>query len=118
MGQRGREEVFGGLRAGASDGGEEAGVLEGEGEGEDEVGRGDGGEAEAGFGGVLEVGADVGEVDEGHNLLCFIAMVGVVMWRPKADVRWSCSMKWSSIWVSLWMDGGVVDRVLGWSILK
>lgn len=31
-----------------------------------EGGAGDGGEAEAGLGGVLEVGAAVGEVDEGH----------------------------------------------------
>ena len=28
---------------------------------------GEGGEAEAGFGGVLEVGASVGEEDEGHG---------------------------------------------------
>ena len=33
-----------------------------------ELGRGgEGGEAEAGFGGVLEVGAGVGEEDEGHG---------------------------------------------------
>lgn len=33
----------------------------------EEVGGGDGGEAEAGEGGVLEMAAYVGEVDEGHG---------------------------------------------------
>ena len=48
------------------DGGDVAAALELEHQGVVEGGAGDGGEAEAGLGGVLEVGAAVGEVDEGH----------------------------------------------------
>lgn len=48
------------------DGGNVPGALELEHQGVVEGGAGDGGEAEAGLGGVLEVGAAVGEVDEGH----------------------------------------------------
>lgn len=42
-------------------------MLQGEGEAEDHVGEGDGGQAETGFAGVLEVGAHVCEGDEGHG---------------------------------------------------
>ena len=49
------------------DGGNVPGALELEHQGVVEGGAGDGGEAEAGLGGVLEVGAAVGEVDEGHS---------------------------------------------------
>ena len=40
---------------------------------------GDGGEAEAGFGGVLEVGAGVGEEDEGHGRQRLAAACGMGM---------------------------------------
>jgi len=58
------------LQASAGDGGEEAGGLQRAGEGEDEVGGGDGCEAETGSRGVLEVRTHVREVDEGHNGWC------------------------------------------------
>lgn len=41
--------------------------MEGEGQAEVQVGGWDGGETEAGFGGVLEVRADVREEYEGHG---------------------------------------------------
>lgn len=40
--------------------------MEGEHEFEVEVGVGDRCQAQTGFGGVLKMGADVGEIDEGH----------------------------------------------------
>lgn len=57
----------GGLRAGAVDGREEAGAVQGEGEVQVVFCVWDGGEAEAGFGGVLEVGAHVCDVEYGRH---------------------------------------------------
>lgn len=57
----------GGLGARAVDGGEEAGAVQGEGEVQVVFVVGDGGEAEAGFGGVLEVGAHVCDVEYGRH---------------------------------------------------
>lgn len=53
-------------RASADDGGEVAVVLEREGEFQVELGVGDGGEAETSLAGIVQVRADVGEVDERH----------------------------------------------------
>lgn len=58
-------------------------------------GWGEGGEAEAGFGGVLEVGAGVGEEDEGHLFFSFFLLfLGFVCF-------------WLLGWVGLgWKGGG------------
>lgn len=73
--------------------GDVAGSLEGEEEGVQHCCAGDRGQAEAGAGGVLEVGAGVGEEDEGHG-------VGAVGRRTTA-VR---SGEWSG--ASWEVDGG------------
>ena len=52
---------------------EEASTVEGEGEMEIEFVVGDGSQAEAGFGDVLEVGAGVGDVLNGRHDDCFDA---------------------------------------------
>ena len=54
------------LRATDCDNRDVAMELEGEHEGVELIGDGDGGKAETGEGGVLKVGAGVGEEDEGH----------------------------------------------------
>lgn len=55
------------LGAGAVDGREEAGAVQGEGEVQVVFVAWDGGEAEAGLGGVLEVGAHVCDVEYGRH---------------------------------------------------
>lgn len=75
------------MRAGAVDGGEEAGAVEGEGEVQVVFCAGDGCEAEAGFGCVLEVGAHVCYVEDGGHggrlffLLFFFDMYDVFVGR-------------------------------------
>lgn len=68
-----------GVRARTVYGGEEAGAVEGEGEVEVEFVVSDGGEAQTGFGGVLEVGAHVCDVEYGwHGGRAFLCLFFLV----------------------------------------
>ena len=57
-----------------------------------ETGIGDAGQAEAGEGGVLEVGADVGEVDEGGHSGGGGGGGGGGDGPKAKDLRWSCPL--------------------------
>lgn len=94
----------GGLRARAVDGREETGAVQGEGEVQVVFGVCDGGEAEAGFGGVLEVGAHVCDVEYGrHGGLRFVCFVVVyvcfklLVVRNESFVRVSIFVLWSDV---------------------
>lgn len=89
---------------------------------------GDGGEAEAGLGGVLEVGAGVREEDEGHCYCCcsffffgccFLVGNGkgrVGSWRKALDGVWMCAEegKGECRWREgscFWTEFSIVRRV-------
>lgn len=94
----------GGVRAGAVDGGEEAGSVEGEGEVQVVLVGGDGGEAEAGFGCVLEVGAHVCDVEDGgHGGRLFLWFVLCINW-----IAFVVEISFSSEVVKVRIDAGIV----------
>ncbi len=68
-------------------------------------GGGEGGEAEAGLGGVLEVGAGVGEEDEGHGFLG----VGLV----ERGGEGSDGVVGAAMWVGGWALAVVVGLRIG-----